>query len=311
VQVVATGGAGLSGLADLAKAAVGKPKGLDELPTALEHFLTQFTFANSAPIGFHAISMEAYGYRPTQRDDLWTDVRESHLQAIVEEFRKLQQWRDTADAVAARPGDYTFLASADRRPALAAARDAWDKRMITLASAHKSCKENVSQDCSLPQRPESLPGEDLLPKLPHLEACRNYDLLSERDVIRRRVGVCLCEMISLQGGYVRGISLLTSGNSVWSTTIGSTTAEAVPVLLDEGLERMLGQFTEQARSGVSSGSAPVDVVVADQFGRQHRWRFATYRWESHPERVPPGGQPTAWLGAAQFDMPLCQGAMRE
>ena len=150
IQVVATGGPGLSGLADTVSHLSVDAQSIEVIQKTLGQYLGQFTTANSVPIGFHSISMSAFGYDPDNQD-LWSDLRSRRLGRIAQTYRHKTQDLN-------RINEYLTHLSPSARSAMApehlstlsSATGLIEQDLATLARNHRACQLNYDYDCTAP-----------------------------------------------------------------------------------------------------------------------------------------------------------------
>jgi hypothetical protein len=169
IQVVATGGNGFSTLSGLVTATTGQPDALHAIQAVLANYVQQFTKDNAVPIGFDVVSMESFGWRPTDRTltHSWTLSKERKLRLLAQRAREISDQEQAAKGILAgidpRRIEFTSATLSELRAALTV----WDDYMSDLSAAHTACKQTRSPDdqpCEIPTR--SLPRADLIPPLP-------------------------------------------------------------------------------------------------------------------------------------------------
>jgi hypothetical protein len=168
VQVVATGGEGFGGLADLVKALSANPEALKNIFEALGVYLKQFHAKNSVPIGFHTASMKDFGWKPSKETgDRWTDVTIRRLLEIVDRHRKTQRRMDEIQALLGHTDPRDVLLGPGKLAELEAAIPMYEKYLYRLVAAHRRLlTQDVGEGFSLPEDP--LPGFEACPPLPAL-----------------------------------------------------------------------------------------------------------------------------------------------
>jgi hypothetical protein len=164
VQVVATGGTGLSALGDVIKAMVPGDNVLSQIELSLGDYMKQFSAANAAPIGFHVVNMSFSGWDPTSAD-LWTEQKEERLRIIVSAYRAVEKKRDVANSVLSGNDVRRRLIPPSKDDDLRKAIKAYEQRLQVLANLHKACKadQGDGNNCDLPEWTEPT---DVVPALP-------------------------------------------------------------------------------------------------------------------------------------------------
>jgi hypothetical protein len=161
IQVVATGGPGLSGFADTVSRLSADAQSIEAIQQTLGAYLGQFTTANSVPIGFHSISMNAFGFDPNN-EDLWSDLRGRRLGRITQTYRRLTSGLNHINEYMSHlsPTQRSALETTDVA-VLTNAVNLMEQDLATLARNHRACQVNYDYDCTMPAL--SAPDVDTLP----------------------------------------------------------------------------------------------------------------------------------------------------
>jgi hypothetical protein len=194
IQVVATGGEGFGGLADLVKALSANPEALKNIFEALGVYLKQFNAKNSVPIGFHTASMKDFGWKPAKEPaNRWTDLTLRRLLEIVDRYRATIRNLDQIRSLLRHTDPRDVLLQAEQVAELRAAIPKYEQYLYRLAITHKMLLSGeVAADFTLPDDP--LPDFQICPPLPplprgslrvesdnsSLDAVRFFDLLSRQ-----------------------------------------------------------------------------------------------------------------------------------
>ena len=163
VQIVATGGVGLSGLGDQVIAiasASSQPQALNNIAAALSTFLKQFNIDNSAPIGFYVASMSDFGWKPNSVD-IWNERHERDLRNIVAEYRKTSDIFDQAEGIIQNTDPLSNILDLKTINSIKSETGIIQNYMDKLADIFKKCKSN--EDCNLPPQPYP---DNIVPSLP-------------------------------------------------------------------------------------------------------------------------------------------------
>lgn len=143
VQVVATGGTGLSGLADLIRADAPSDDAIDAIKTALAKYIQGFSAPNAAPIGFHVTDMSFAGWNP-ENADLWTDYKETILRNIVTDYRAAASILQDANGVLAGTDPRRTAVPHTDDPAIRALVSTYTDRLMKLAQAYAACQADTT-----------------------------------------------------------------------------------------------------------------------------------------------------------------------
>lgn len=162
IQVVATGGTGLSGLADLVRADAPSDDAIDKIKDALATFLQGFSAPNAAPIGFHVTDMSFAGWNPSAVD-LWTDYKETILRKIVADYRATASVLQDANGILAGTDPRRAIVPQANDKAIQTLITAYTDRLMKLAQADSACKADTTTngsaciDPTFPDVPNPIP----------------------------------------------------------------------------------------------------------------------------------------------------------
>jgi hypothetical protein len=152
LQVVATGGEGLSALHDLVASLAAKPDAFDKVFGALSDYLKTFKADNSAPIGFNVASFSNFGWDPNSVD-LWSALQERHLRTIVSEYRSTAATLDTAQAIRDKHDLRNKIFTKQQIEAITAEIPMLEEYLGKLAEAHRDCRTKPDSPCNPPKKP--------------------------------------------------------------------------------------------------------------------------------------------------------------
>ena len=167
IQVVATGGAGFGGLAELVRAASARTDALTAIQSALATYIGQFNLQNAAATGFHLASMEDFDWNPAFSNP-WPATRQRRLEALTMRFRAASDTVAEIIAILNHSDSRWTLFQGDQEVKLRQARDVYEAFIDGLQDAHRRCKENPQAGIEICQIPSesSLPGPAIFPELP-------------------------------------------------------------------------------------------------------------------------------------------------
>lgn len=141
IQIVATGGSGLAGLAGLLQAAAPTANALDSIEKSLGDYLLTFHEQNAAPIGYHVTNMAFAGWNPSA-SDLWTDYKETVLRDIVSAYRATSSALSDAQGVLAGTDPRRSMVPKSKDPNITELITEYKKRLGAIAAAYSACKKD-------------------------------------------------------------------------------------------------------------------------------------------------------------------------
>lgn len=152
VQVFATGGTGLAGLADTVKTSMKSNTGIEQATQALSSFLGQFHADNAAAVYYRVSSMEDFGWDPNGIEP-WTDLKERKLRVLAQEYRRTAHDLDVSNGIV--NGSHPLALVMDKTTVDYIKQDILrgQSYLDSLAENHRTCKLNLSSEdpsCDLP-----------------------------------------------------------------------------------------------------------------------------------------------------------------
>ena len=132
-------------MGDLVKSLGGSKTNLLDIQTALGEYLKGFDSNNSAPVGFHVENMTALGWSQSNLE-IWSDLRESRLRLITQEYRRAASWLIEANAILTDTDIRSPTLDAGKKAKIKAAAQLVEASLSLLAQSHSACKLASSAD---------------------------------------------------------------------------------------------------------------------------------------------------------------------
>lgn len=296
VQVVATGGEGFGGLADLVKALSANPEALKNIFDALGVYLKQFNAKNSVPIGFHTASMKDFGWKPAKETaDRWSDLTIRRLLEIVDRYRATVKRLDEIQALLGHNDPRDVLLEPQKRAQLKAAIPLYEKYLYHLAAAHRALlTRDVGETFSLPEDP--LPNFETCPPLPPLSRgsfrveCDNRRLDADesfafltRQATSARERSRVKAWFLLDGRFIEQAELNFEKEPLARFKFTGTRSAVTLPLSDLDLDR---RAMDMWRRGMAMGEGKFVLVVLDRFGREKSFELAKASWQTNAKWLP-------------------------
>jgi hypothetical protein len=158
IQVVSTGGAGLSSLGDLLKSLdqKGSLVSIDAVENAMGDYLKSFTSSNAAPVAFDVTPMTFIGWDPNSVS-LWTDYQQQILDQLVHSYRDINAEKNSVEALLNGTDARNLTLTSDQRNTLSTLDHDYSSYMQLLATAHDKCQATEPPSCNIPPRPANWP----------------------------------------------------------------------------------------------------------------------------------------------------------
>jgi hypothetical protein len=166
IQVVATGGTGLSNLSGVINArAASSDNAAAGIETALSEFVRGISAQNASPIEYSVISMEFTGWKP-QITNIWTDRKEKILRKIVDDYRKISAEIDEANSVLNGTDLRASKINHDKDSSIRSLISSDEDRITKLVQAYSDCKGDTTSAGNNCVEPLFTPLENPIPKIP-------------------------------------------------------------------------------------------------------------------------------------------------
>lgn len=289
-QVVATGGAGFAGLADMVRTLSAQSDSLQTVTDSLASYLRQFNESNAAPLGYHVGSFVGLGLDPSAIN-LWSETKVRRLLAIVDRYREVTASLDNLNGILSGVDPRWRLLPAGGRAALQRTIGKLEDYLDRLASTHESFRLDTSaMSVAVPEPDEPL--EYVLPWPPPdpvvaWRVKRDEVLLEPEDsweaitTTHANMDPSLSQvLLGVDGYYFHRINIFFE-DAAHMLKSASYPSDQTSIVLGESDLPFATYIRRMYAEGRQRGTGVFYLEITDVFNRRLRFPLASASWSKY------------------------------